>query len=257
MPLQGLASKEKGVYTREELAPLAEVNVTSLKEYDYFTNGEAGGQKIEFADAKDYWLEFKDSVLILHFTLPVKSPVKGQAANFEIYDPSYFIDFSFDDKDKSGDAGRNAGTVQARCEQARRLDSARQAPERILLQQQSRQQQNRRAIRQQDRGQMSLKKSDAVWFAFGAIALLALLASGIFHEALAQTGPLGIPRPSTPAAPPDGFTGWLLRNKLNIIARCPAASARRKPTAPRSMRCSALPLRMGFFMPRVRATARR
>jgi len=57
---------------------------------------------------------------------------------------------------------------------------------------------------------MSLKKSDAVWFAIGAIALLALLASGIFHEALAQAGPLGIPRPSTPAAPPDGFTGWLL-----------------------------------------------
>lgn len=97
--LQGLASKEKGVYTREDLAPLAEVNVTSLKEYDYFTNGQASGQKIEFADAKDYWLEFKDSVLILHFTLPVKSPVKGQAASFEIYDPSYFIDFSFDGKD--------------------------------------------------------------------------------------------------------------------------------------------------------------
>ena len=57
---------------------------------------------------------------------------------------------------------------------------------------------------------MPLKKSDAVWFAIGAIALLALLVSGIFHEALAQTGPLGIPRPPTQAAPPDGFTGWLL-----------------------------------------------
>ena len=75
--LQGLASKEKGVYTREELAPLAEVNVTSLKEYDYFTQGQANGKKIEFADAKDYWLEFKDRLLILHFTLPVKSPVKA------------------------------------------------------------------------------------------------------------------------------------------------------------------------------------
>ncbi|HZD61672.1 MAG TPA: DUF1007 family protein, partial [Xanthobacteraceae bacterium] len=35
--LQGLDSKKKGEYTREELAPLAEVNVTSLKEYDFFT----------------------------------------------------------------------------------------------------------------------------------------------------------------------------------------------------------------------------
>src|SRR5689334_14694410 len=34
---QGLAQKEKGKFTREELASLAEVNVSSLKEYDYFT----------------------------------------------------------------------------------------------------------------------------------------------------------------------------------------------------------------------------
>jgi len=34
---QGLDSKQKGVFTREELQPLAEVNVTSLKEYDFFT----------------------------------------------------------------------------------------------------------------------------------------------------------------------------------------------------------------------------
>jgi ABC-type uncharacterized transport system substrate-binding protein len=99
--LQGIESKQKGVYTREELAALAEVNVTSLKEYDYFTMGNVNGQKIEFTGATDYWLEFKDSVLVLHFTLPVKSPVKTQAASLEIYDPSYFIDFSFDDKDKT------------------------------------------------------------------------------------------------------------------------------------------------------------
>jgi ABC-type uncharacterized transport system substrate-binding protein len=29
--------KQKGVYTREELQPLAILNVTSLKEYEYFT----------------------------------------------------------------------------------------------------------------------------------------------------------------------------------------------------------------------------
>ena len=42
---QGLASKEKGKFTREELAPLAEVNVTSLKEFDYFT--QARGERQE------------------------------------------------------------------------------------------------------------------------------------------------------------------------------------------------------------------
>jgi ABC-type uncharacterized transport system substrate-binding protein len=43
--LQGLPSKKRGVFTREELAPLAEVNVTSLKEYDYFTFAKADGEK--------------------------------------------------------------------------------------------------------------------------------------------------------------------------------------------------------------------
>jgi ABC-type uncharacterized transport system substrate-binding protein len=37
---QGLDSKEKGKFTREELAPLAKVNVESLKEFDYFTYAE-------------------------------------------------------------------------------------------------------------------------------------------------------------------------------------------------------------------------
>ena len=45
--LQGTESKEKGKYTREELAPLAKVNVESLKDYDYFTYATADGKKIE------------------------------------------------------------------------------------------------------------------------------------------------------------------------------------------------------------------
>ncbi len=42
---QGLEAKEKGKFTREELAPLAKVNVESLKEYDYFTYATADGKK--------------------------------------------------------------------------------------------------------------------------------------------------------------------------------------------------------------------
>src|SRR4026209_1758535 len=42
---QGMESKEKGKVTRDELAPLAKVNVESLKEYDYFTYATADGKK--------------------------------------------------------------------------------------------------------------------------------------------------------------------------------------------------------------------
>lgn len=92
---QGLASKEKGKFTREELAPLAKVNVESLKDYDYFTAARANGKKAELIAPTDYWLEFTDGLLTLHFTLPFKAPAKAQTVDVEMYDPSWFIDFSF------------------------------------------------------------------------------------------------------------------------------------------------------------------
>ena len=93
---QGLESKERGKFTREELAPLAKVNVESLKEYDYFTYATADGKKAELTDpASDYWLDYKDQVLTLNFLLPFKAPVKAKELKIEIYDPSVFVDFAF------------------------------------------------------------------------------------------------------------------------------------------------------------------
>lgn len=96
---QGLDSKEKGKFTREELQPLAEVNVTSLKEYDYFNFAKVDGKKAQFSDPIDYHLEHKDSLLTLHFTLPFKTPVKAKSLDLEVYDPSYFIDFQYAEND--------------------------------------------------------------------------------------------------------------------------------------------------------------
>ncbi len=99
---QGIESKQKGEFTREELAPLAEVNVTSLKEYDYFTYAKASGKKVELQDPQaGYYLDFdpKDTVLTLHFTLPLKAPVKAKDLSLEVYDREFFVDFSFAEKD--------------------------------------------------------------------------------------------------------------------------------------------------------------
>jgi ABC-type uncharacterized transport system substrate-binding protein len=94
---QGLESKEKGKFTREELSPLAKVNIESLKEYDYFTYATADGVKVPLIDPlPDYWLDYKDQVLTLNFTLPFKTPVKAKELKLEIYDPTIFVDFSFD-----------------------------------------------------------------------------------------------------------------------------------------------------------------
>jgi len=102
---QGLETKQKGVFTREDLKPLAEVNVTSLKEYDYFTKAKADTKKAEFRDPVDYWLEFTEGTLTLHFFLPLKVPLKAQALSIEIYDPTWFVDFSFAEKDPVALAG--------------------------------------------------------------------------------------------------------------------------------------------------------
>ena len=99
---QGIESKKKGEFTREELAPLAEVNVSSLKEYDFFTYAKANGKKVEFNEpAPGYYLDFdtKETVLTLHFTLPLKQPVKAKDLTVEVYDREFFVDFSFAEKD--------------------------------------------------------------------------------------------------------------------------------------------------------------
>ena len=54
--LQGLETKTKGVYSREELAPLAQTNVESLKEFGFFTFAKADGRKEKFREPVDYLL---------------------------------------------------------------------------------------------------------------------------------------------------------------------------------------------------------
>jgi ABC-type uncharacterized transport system substrate-binding protein len=97
--LEGLPQKTKGVFTREELASLAEVNISSLKDSDFFTVAKAAGKNVALGDASDYWLDFKDETLVLNFTLPFKTPLKEKELSIEVYDPSYFVDFAFAEKD--------------------------------------------------------------------------------------------------------------------------------------------------------------
>jgi ABC-type uncharacterized transport system substrate-binding protein len=97
--LQGLETKVKGEYSREELAPLAQTNVESLHEFGFFTFAKADGKKQKFEEPVDYYLEYKDSLLTLHFTLPLKTPVKARELALEVFDPEFFIDFTYAEKD--------------------------------------------------------------------------------------------------------------------------------------------------------------
>jgi ABC-type uncharacterized transport system substrate-binding protein len=107
--LQGLETKTRGVYSREELEPLAQTNVESLHEFGFFTFARADGKKQKFEEPVDYFLEYKDSLLTLHFTLPLKTPVKSRELVLEVFDREFFIDFKFADKDPIKLVGAPAG----------------------------------------------------------------------------------------------------------------------------------------------------
>jgi ABC-type uncharacterized transport system substrate-binding protein len=97
--LQGIETKTKGVYSREQLAPLAKDNVENLREFGFFTFAKADGKKQKFEEPVDYFLEYKDDALTLHFTLPLKAPVKPKQLALDVFDPAFFIDFKFEEKD--------------------------------------------------------------------------------------------------------------------------------------------------------------
>ena len=97
--LQGIEAKSKGAFSREELAPLAQTNVESLKEFGYFTFARADGKKERFLEPVDYFLEYKDSLLTLYFTLPAKAPFKGKQTALEVFDPAFFIDFKYAERE--------------------------------------------------------------------------------------------------------------------------------------------------------------
>ena len=99
---QGIAARTKGQFTRAELQPLAQVNIDLLRNTPTSpTPRSTGGRKRRrSANPIDYWLDYdpKGTVLTLHFTLPFKAPVKATRLTVEIYDPEFFIDFGFADK---------------------------------------------------------------------------------------------------------------------------------------------------------------
>jgi ABC-type uncharacterized transport system substrate-binding protein len=90
--LQGLQRNTDGTYSREQLAALAQAQVEAFKEKTYFTSVTAN-VKQAFAEPIDCLFEYADDHLTLHFTLPLKAPVKAKQVRLAIYDRSFFIDF--------------------------------------------------------------------------------------------------------------------------------------------------------------------
>ena len=108
--IEGLDKNNDGIYDRDELAELAKVNIDALKDFDYFTFPLLAGQPVKMGEPADYWLEHKDGVLSLHFTLPFASPVltDAQGFTFSVYDSSFFIAFDLAKTEKPVRLGSGA-----------------------------------------------------------------------------------------------------------------------------------------------------
>lgn len=99
---QGFPTEKDGRISAKTLAPLAEENTLSLSEFGYFSRLRIDGKIQTFATPTDYSMDYENGVLSLHFTLPLKYPVKlNRSTAFELYDPTYFVSFAFIEGEKA------------------------------------------------------------------------------------------------------------------------------------------------------------
>ncbi len=192
---QDIDAKVKGQFSREELEPLAQVNIDSLKEYDYFTIGKANDQKLTFAKPEDYWLEFKDSMLVLHFTLPIAKPVKAARLSLEVFDPEYFVDFSFAEKNPVALSG-----APEKCKLSVIKPGEASAPGVQRLPDAMASQPDTMNYGAQFANRISVECP------FNTASLI--------DDAAAQ--PLGAPRAGAPTPPAGGFVGWVLAKQAEF-----------------------------------------
>lgn len=138
--IQGFDADGDGVYSRDELAELAKINIESMADFGYFTFGDNTRIELDFDVPTDFWLEVAKvpienywamkpedfqamredaeqhgitpiesvDLLELHFTLPLKEPSDAlQPITLDVYDPTYYVDFRFGREDNA------LGTVNA------------------------------------------------------------------------------------------------------------------------------------------------
>jgi ABC-type uncharacterized transport system substrate-binding protein len=95
--VQGYDADNDGVIRIAELAPLAQINVESLAEFGFFTWLASGDRPATFLPPSEYWLDVYEGQLTLFYTLPLAEPLPvAEAATLEVYDPEYFVAFTFD-----------------------------------------------------------------------------------------------------------------------------------------------------------------
>jgi ABC-type uncharacterized transport system substrate-binding protein len=100
MAMQGIDADRDGILSKEELKPVVDAMVASLKPFDYFTYVHLHGEEnvLPLKPPEHYSLDYNGKVLTLHFTLLLEKPVdaSNQKVEVDVYDPSFYVAFGFD-----------------------------------------------------------------------------------------------------------------------------------------------------------------
>lgn len=98
--MEGLDKNHDGVFDAASMKALADENMTSLKDYKYFTEITVDGLTLEVAAPVDYFVE-RDAEKILHltFTLPLRKPLSAgqRELKVQVFDPDFYIALAFAD----------------------------------------------------------------------------------------------------------------------------------------------------------------
>ncbi|WP_282047075.1 DUF1007 family protein [Roseibium album] len=155
--IQGFDTNQDGVYSREELAELAKVNIESMADFGFFTFGDNTRVELDFSEPDDYWLEVaripiedywvmkpedfraiqedvdqnggtaleEVDLLELHFVLPLKETTDAAAPiTIDVYDPTYYVDFRFGQEADAVGTMNAPGTCQVTRKEPPPLDDA-------------------------------------------------------------------------------------------------------------------------------------
>lgn len=93
MALDGLDVDGDGMYSQSELAPLTNENISSLKDYEYFTVMRANGEQQKIGEVTDFGQIWSNNKLTLHLQVPLERPIDPNKEEFvlKVYDPEFFI----------------------------------------------------------------------------------------------------------------------------------------------------------------------
>ena len=103
--LQGLKKNKDGTYPPATLKSMADDWVKALGDpvSHYFTTVKVEGKTLKYGAPRNLGVAYNDKSkrLTLTFTLPLAEPVAlaGRTARVDIFDPTYFVAYGFEEKD--------------------------------------------------------------------------------------------------------------------------------------------------------------